>query len=130
MLEKFDSVKDRDILDPACGAAGLLVAAVLAGADSKRVYGIELDSVICQLARSRLAKYGVPTKHIKCANALDPDVYDDFDNYEDNCDELAKEEKLKNISKDNSNKEKKEEKKSQEKKRNTNKVKHQNVYHD
>ena len=46
MLEKFDSVKDKDILDPTCGAGGLLVACILTGADPKRIYGIELDKDI------------------------------------------------------------------------------------
>jgi type I restriction-modification system DNA methylase subunit len=91
MLEKFDSVKDKDILDPTVGAGGLLVAAILAGADPKRVYGVDLDPINVLLARKRLAKYGVPSKHIKLGNALNSDVFEDFDNYEDDVEEKAKE---------------------------------------
>ena len=95
MIEKFDDIKDKTVLDPTCGAGGLLAAMILAGADPQKVYGIELDPLICQLARKRLSKFGVPPKHIKVGNALDSDCYNDFDNYIDNCDELAEEEKKK-----------------------------------
>ena len=95
MIEKFDDIKDKTVLDPTCGAGGLLAAMILAGADPQKVYGIELDPLICQLARRRLANLGVPPKHIKVGNALDSDCYNDFDNYIDNCDELAEEEKKK-----------------------------------
>lgn len=91
MLEKFDSIKDKDVLDPTVGAGGLLVAAILAGADPKRVYGVDIDPINVLLARKRLAKYGVPPKHIKLGNALNSDVFEDFDNYEDNVKEKAKE---------------------------------------
>ena len=80
MLEKFDTLKDKDILDPTVGAGGLLVACILAGADPKRVYGIELDPDIADICRKRLAKYGVPANHIKVGNALDSDAY----NFEEN----------------------------------------------
>ena len=72
MLEKFDTVKDKDILDPTVGAGGLLVACILVGADPNRIYGIELDPAILKVCRRRLLKYGVPPWHIKEGNALDP----------------------------------------------------------
>ena len=37
MIEKFDSIKDKDILDPTAGAGGLLVACILCGADPNRI---------------------------------------------------------------------------------------------
>ena len=43
MLEKLDTLKDKDIIDIASGSGNLLAAAVIAGADPKRCYGIELD---------------------------------------------------------------------------------------
>ena len=76
MIEKFDSVKDKDILDPAAGAGGLLAACILCGADPNRIYGIELDPAILKVCRRRLLKYGVPPWHIKEGNALDPTSYE------------------------------------------------------
>ena len=76
MLEKFDTVKDKDILDPTVGAGGLLVACIFCGADPNRIYGIELDPAILKVCRRRLLKYGVPPWHIKEGNALDPTSYE------------------------------------------------------
>ena len=76
MLEKFDSVKDKDILDPTCGAGGLLAACILAGADPKRIYGIELDPEVLEIARKRLGKLGVPSSNLILGNALDPESYE------------------------------------------------------
>ena len=74
MLEKFDSLDD-DILDPTCGAGGLLAATIVAGADPKRCYGIELAPEIHKIAVERLGKLGVPEKNIICGNALDNKTY-------------------------------------------------------
>ena len=76
MLEKFDSVKDKDILDPTVGAGGLLAACILAGADPKRCYGIELDPEVLEIARKRLGKLGVPSSNLILGNALDPESYE------------------------------------------------------
>lgn len=74
MIEKFTSLND-DILDPTCGSGNLLAAAIMAGADPKRVYGIELDPEIHKIAVERLGKLGVPEKNIICGNALDSKTY-------------------------------------------------------
>ena len=74
MIEKFSSLDD-DILDPCCGAGGLLAATIMAGADPKRCYGIELDPDICKIAVERLGELGVPEKNIICGNALDSKTY-------------------------------------------------------
>src|SRR5574344_1302965 len=74
MLEKFQDLAD-DILDPCCGAGGLLAATIMAGADPKRCYGIELDPDIWKIAVKRLGKLGVPEKNIICGNALDNKTY-------------------------------------------------------
>lgn len=76
MIEKFDDITDKDILDPACGAGGLLVACILAGADPNRVYGIEIDENILAICRTRLEKYGVPAKNLKVGDALIPASYE------------------------------------------------------
>ena len=76
MLEKFDTVKDKDILDPTVGAGGLLAACILAGADPKRCYGIELDPVVHKVAQLRLSKLGVPPCNIVQGDALDPKSYE------------------------------------------------------
>ena len=76
MLEKFDSVKDKDILDPTVGAGGLLAGCILAGADPKRCYGIELDPEVLEIARKRLGKLGVPSGNLILGNALDPESYE------------------------------------------------------
>ena len=80
MLEKFDDLSGT-ILDPTCGAGGLLAAAIIAGADPIKCYGIELDPEIAKLCRDRLSKLGVPRANIKIGDALDPGAYE-FDGSE------------------------------------------------
>ena len=75
MLEKFDSL-DGNVLDPCLGAGNLIAAAIIAGADPNRIYGIELDLAILKVCRRRLLKYGVPPWHLKEGNALDPTSYE------------------------------------------------------
>ena len=77
MLEKFDSLEDKDILDPALGAGGLIAAAIIAGADPKRCYGIELDPIVHKVAQLRLSKLGVPPCNIVLGDALDPKSYEE-----------------------------------------------------
>ena len=76
MIEKFDAIKDKDILDPTVGAGGLLAACILAGADPKRCYGIELDPEVLEIAKKRLGKLGVPSSNLILGNALDPKSYE------------------------------------------------------
>lgn len=75
MLEKFDTVVGKRILDPAAGCGGLLAACVLAGADPRMVFGIELDENIAAVARERLAALGVPPENIKVGDALVAESY-------------------------------------------------------
>ena len=74
MLEKFDNT-DGTILDPCCGAGNLLAAAIKAGFDPTKVYGIEIDADILQIAQSRLASLGVPCTNIHLGDALNPYSY-------------------------------------------------------
>ena len=82
MLEKFDSLEGKDILDPALGAGGLIAAAIIAGADPKRCYGIEIDEEVLSIARMRLAKLGVPPCNLILGDALDPKSYEKLQPFE------------------------------------------------
>ena len=75
MLEKFDTLQDKDILDPCLGAGNLIAGAVLAGADPSRCYGIELDPAVLKVAKKRLVQLGVPPCNLVQGNALDPSSY-------------------------------------------------------
>ena len=55
---------------------GLLAAAVIAGADPKKCFGIELDPEIAYIARNRLSLLGVPPCNIRTGDALDDGSYD------------------------------------------------------
>ena len=56
MIEKFDcdSLSDKNILDPTCGSGNLLIACLIAGADSDKLFGNEYDSIAVDLCRKRL----------------------------------------------------------------------------
>ena len=75
MLEKFENL-EGNVLDPCLGAGGLIAAAVIAGADPSKCYGIELDQSILEVAKKRLAKLDVPEKNLIQGNALDPKSYE------------------------------------------------------
>ena len=76
MLEKFDSL-DGSVLDPCLGAGNLIAAAIIAGADPRKCYGIELDPVVHKVAQLRLSKLGVPPCNIVQGDALDPKSYEE-----------------------------------------------------
>lgn len=57
MIEKFetvDSLASQNILDPCCGSGNLLIACLIAGADSDKLFGNEYDSVAVELCRKRI----------------------------------------------------------------------------
>lgn len=56
MIESFscDTFSGKTILDPACGSGNLLIACLVAGADSDKLYGNELDPVAVELCRKRV----------------------------------------------------------------------------
>lgn len=81
MLEKFEDL-EGSVLDPTCGAGGLLAAAIMAGADPKLVYGIELDPEILEIARSRLEVLGVPKVNLHQGNALYEECYNFSEDYD------------------------------------------------
>ena len=74
MLEKFSNTEGT-ILDPCCGAGNLLAAAIKAGFDPAKVYGIEIDEEILKIAQSRLVPLGVPCTNIHLGDALNPGSY-------------------------------------------------------
>ena len=76
MLEKFDSLAGT-VLDPCLGAGNLIAAAIIAGADPSKCYGIELDPVVHKVAQLRLSKLGVPPCNIVQGDALDPKSYEE-----------------------------------------------------
>ena len=76
MLEKFDSL-EGNVLDPCLGAGNLIAAAIIAGADPSKCYGIELDEEVLGVARRRLAKLGVPPCNLILGDALDPKSYEE-----------------------------------------------------
>ena len=76
MLEKFDSL-DGNVLDPCLGAGNLIAAAIIAGADPSKCYGIELDPSVLEFAKRRLAKLGVPEQNLRQGDALDSKSYEE-----------------------------------------------------
>ncbi len=56
LIEMFEceTLAGRNILDPACGSGNLLIACLIAGADSDKIYGNEFDPVAVALCRRRV----------------------------------------------------------------------------
>ena len=56
MIEAFDcdTLAGKTILDPACGSGNLLIACLIAGADTDKIFGNELDPVAVELCRKRI----------------------------------------------------------------------------
>ena len=64
MIEKFETLENKTILDPTCGTGNLLAACVIAGANPTLVFGNEYDSTFVQLCKKRLSKLGVPDLYL------------------------------------------------------------------
>lgn len=76
MIEKFSDLNDK-IIDPTAGAGNLLAACIMAGADPKNIFAIELDKKIYEnVLVPRLTKLGVPKENIRRGDALDPKAWD------------------------------------------------------
>jgi hypothetical protein len=56
MLEKFnwDTLSGKNILDPTAGSGNLLIACLIAGADSDKLFGNEYDSIAVELCKKRI----------------------------------------------------------------------------
>ena len=81
MVEKFADL-DGDIVDPCVGAGNLLIGCIIAGADPKRCYGIELDEKQAELCRDRLEQYGVPRENVITGNCLENSTWKRLPCYE------------------------------------------------
>ena len=80
MIERFDcdSLSGKKIMDPTCGSGNLLAACLIAGADSDKVFGNELDKTMLATCRRRLNKickqFGkpeIPFHHLHQGDATD-----------------------------------------------------------
>lgn len=87
MIEKFecDSLSGKNILDPTCGSGNLLIACLIAGADSDKVFGNEYDEIAVDLCRKRinrccdiLGKPHIKDYQIHQGNALQKRCLTDF----------------------------------------------------
>lgn len=80
MIEKFDNL-DGTILDPCCGAGGLLARCIIAGANPNNIYGNEYDKDILEVCKWRLIPMGVPEWHLHQGDALEDYCYDFSEDY-------------------------------------------------
>ena len=80
MIEKFDNL-DGTILDPCCGAGGLLAACIIAGANPENIYGNEFDKDILEVCKKRLVPMGVPEWHLHQGDALEDYCYNFSEDY-------------------------------------------------
>lgn len=87
MIEKFkwDTLSGKNILDPTVGSGNLLIACLIAGADSDKVFGNEYDADIIPTCRNRinkacdiLGKPHIQDWQIHRGNALIPDCLTEF----------------------------------------------------
>ena len=58
MIEKFkwETLSDKNILDPTCGSGNLLIACLIAGADLDKIYGNEYDARVIPTCRKRILR--------------------------------------------------------------------------
>lgn len=71
MIEMFDSIENKSIFDPTCGAGNLLAGCIMAGANPKLIYGNELDPTIYQVCIDRLTALGVPKENLTLGDIFD-----------------------------------------------------------
>lgn len=76
MIEKFESIENKTILDPTCGTGNLLAACIIAGVNPEMIYGNEFDPSFVKLCQERLGKLGVPSYHIHQGDALKKECLD------------------------------------------------------
>jgi DNA modification methylase len=74
----LDNSNEGDLIfDPCAGSGNLLAAAIIAGADPKKVYYNEYSHDIFEIGKKRLMGLGVPEKNFICSDALS-EVFWDF----------------------------------------------------
>lgn len=74
MIEKLKSLDDC-IVDPCSGSGNLLAAAIIAGADPKKIFANELNPLIYNLCKERLGSLGVPAENIYNMDVLDDELW-------------------------------------------------------
>ena len=75
MIEKFPDL-DGQICDPCLGAGHLIAGCIIAGADPKLCYGIEIDKDTYEFAVNRLSTLGVPKENIFLGSCFDNDIWE------------------------------------------------------
>lgn len=78
MIEKFDNLNDF-IVDPTVGAGNLLSGCILSGANPKKCFGIEIDSIVLNIAIERLHQLGVPKQNLILGNILEKETIKKLD---------------------------------------------------
>lgn len=87
MIESFEceTLSGKTILDPACGSGNLLIACLIAGADSDKLYGNEFDPIAAALCQRRLnrackllGKPSIRSWQIHEGNAMEARCLTDF----------------------------------------------------
>jgi len=90
MIEKFsyDTLAEKNIIDPTCGSGNLLIACLIAGADPEALYGNEYDETAVKLCRKRinraceiLGKEPIKYYQIHQGNALQKRCLTDFSDW-------------------------------------------------
>lgn len=71
MIESFDSIENKSIIDPTAGAGGLIAACILAGANPELCYCNEYDADFVALCKERLIPLGVPEENIHQGDVFD-----------------------------------------------------------
>lgn len=103
MIERFEveSLAGQKILDPTCGSGNLLAACLIAGADSDKVFGNELDKTMLNACRRRLNKIcrelgkpEIPHHHLHQGDATDKRALTVFSSAYKPKEEQTKEEQL------------------------------------
>ena len=84
MIERLSNL-DGNILDPTCGSGNILAACLIAGADSDKVFGNEINPEMVELCRERLnyvcdmlGKPHIKYWQIHLGNALDANAITEF----------------------------------------------------
>lgn len=88
MLERYDTIENKTIFDPTCGAGNLLAACIMAGANPKLIYGNELDETVYNICVERLTALGVPKENLRCGDIF---TYHEDGSFPDNEYEAAPE---------------------------------------
>ena len=71
MIERFETIENKSIFDPTCGAGNLLAGCIMAGANPELIYGNEYDEAIYEVCVERLVGLGVPASNLTRGDIFD-----------------------------------------------------------